>query len=104
MTVQMSYEILFLFMNSMYEYMCGLGSCDGNSSVPGKDESCFKRDLNTLWLLVYVGDHLFRPPLWSSGQSSWLQIQMSRFRFPALPDFLRSSGSGTGITRPREDN
>jgi hypothetical protein len=25
-------------------------------------------------------------------------------RFPALPDFLRSSGSGTGSTQPREDN
>jgi hypothetical protein len=35
------------------------------------------------------------PPLWSSGQSSWLQIQRSRVRFTALPDFLRSSGSGT---------
>jgi hypothetical protein len=23
---------------------------------------------------------------------------------PALPDFLRSSGSGTGSTQPREDN
>jgi hypothetical protein len=23
-------------------------------------------------------------------------------RFPALPDFLRSSGSGTGSTQPRE--
>jgi hypothetical protein len=34
------------------------------------------------------------PPLWSSGQSSWLQIQRSRVRFPALPDFLRSSGCG----------
>jgi hypothetical protein len=45
-----------------------------------------------------------RPPLWSSDQSSWLQIQRSRVRFPALPDFLRSSGSGTGSTRPREDN
>jgi hypothetical protein len=33
-----------------------------------------------------------RPPLWSSGQSSWLQIQRSRVRFTALPDFL-SSGS-----------
>jgi hypothetical protein len=29
-----------------------------------------------------------RPPLWSSGQSSWLQIQRSRVRF--LPDFLRN--------------
>jgi hypothetical protein len=38
-----------------------------------------------------------RPPLWSSAQSSWLQI-------PALPGFLRSSGSGTGSTQAREDN
>ena len=27
------------------------------------------------------------PPLWSSGQSFWLQIQRSRVWFPALPDF-----------------
>jgi hypothetical protein len=25
-----------------------------------------------------------------------------RVRFPALPDFLRSNGSGTGFTRPHE--
>ena len=41
---------------------------------------------------------------WSSGQSFWLQIQRSRVRFPALPDFLSSSGSGTGSTQPREVN
>ena len=41
-------------------------------------------------------------PLWSSGQSFWLQIQRSRVRSPALPDFLSSSGSGTGSTQPRE--
>ena len=45
-----------------------------------------------------------RPPLWSSGQSFWLQIQRSRVRSPALPDFLSSSGSGTGSTQPREVN
>ena len=45
-----------------------------------------------------------RPPLWSSGQSFWLQIQRSRVRFPALSDFLSSSGSGTGSTQPREVN
>ena len=45
-----------------------------------------------------------RPPLWSSGQSFWLQIQRSWVRFPALPDFLSSSGSGTGSTQPREVN
>jgi hypothetical protein len=28
------------------------------------------------------------PPLWSSGQSFWLQIHRSRVRFPALPNFL----------------
>ena len=43
-----------------------------------------------------------RPPLWSSGQSFWLQIQRSRVRSPALPNFLSSSGSGTGSTQPRE--
>ena len=50
-------------------------------------------------LLLLVG-----PPLWSSGQSFWLQIQRSQVRFPALPDFLSSSGSGTGSTQPREVN
>ena len=45
-----------------------------------------------------------RPPLWSSGQSFWLQTQRSRVRSPALPDFLSSSGSGTGSTQPREVN
>ena len=44
------------------------------------------------------------PALWSSGQSFWLQIHRSRVRFPALPDFLSSSGSGTGSTQPREIN
>jgi hypothetical protein len=28
----------------------------------------------------------------------------ARVRFPALPHFLRSSGSGTGSTQPREYN
>jgi len=42
------------------------------------------------------------PPLWSSGHSFWLQIQRSRVRYPALPDFLSSSGSGMGSTQPRE--
>ena len=45
---------------------------------------------------------ILRPPLWYSGQSFWLQIQRSRVRSPALPDFLSSIGSGTGSTQPRE--
>jgi hypothetical protein len=47
--------------------------------------------------------YFYRPPLWASGQSSWLQIKV-RVRFLAQPDFLRSSGSGTGSTQPREYN
>jgi hypothetical protein len=46
---------------------------------------------------VFVSD---RQPLWSSGQSSWLLTKSSRVRFPALPDFLSNSGSGTGSTQP----
>jgi hypothetical protein len=45
-----------------------------------------------------------KPPLWSSGQSFWLQIQRSGFDFPAIPDFLRSSGSGAESTQCREYN
>jgi hypothetical protein len=39
----------------------------------------------------------------SSGPSCWLHIQMSWVRFPALRDFLSSSGSGPGSNQPRED-
>jgi hypothetical protein len=47
--------------------------------------------------LCYVEES--RPPLRSSDKSSRLHIQRSRVRFPALPDFLRSSGSGTRSTQ-----
>ena len=52
----------------------------------------------TLFLKIFFVVLECWPPLWSSGQSYWLQIQRSRVRFPALPDFLSSSGSGTGST------
>jgi hypothetical protein len=42
--------------------------------------------------------------LWSSGQSTWLQIHRSRVRFQALLHFLRSTGSGTWSTQPLECN
>jgi hypothetical protein len=41
--------------------------------------------------------------LWSSGQISRLQIQRSRVRFPALPDFF-TSGSGTESIQSCQDN
>jgi hypothetical protein len=37
-------------------------------------------------------------------ERSWLQIQRPGVRFPVLPVFLRSSGSGTGSTQPRKYN
>ena len=61
-----------------------------------------------VWVCVSVSfvmcGCVYGPSLWSSGQSFWLQIQRSRVRSPALPDFLSSSGSGTGSTQPREVN
>jgi hypothetical protein len=41
---------------------------------------------------ISVGCNNTRPPLWSSDQSFWLQIQRSRVRFQTLPDFQTSSG------------
>ena len=55
-----------------------------------------------IYIYIYVCVCVCVPPLWSSGQSFWLQIQRSRVRSPALPDFLSSTGSGTGSTQPRE--
>jgi hypothetical protein len=49
---------------------------------------------SSVWLNFY--NHLLICFDRLCGQSSWLQIQSSRVRFPALPDFLISSGSETG--------
>jgi hypothetical protein len=45
--------------------------------------------------LCYVEES--RPPLWFLATDPAVQV-----RFPALPDFVRSSGSGMGSTQPRE--
>jgi hypothetical protein len=63
---------------------------------------CLEWDLNPR--SQHSSKRRLRSPLWSSGQSFWLQIQRSRVWFPALPDFPRSRGSGTGSTQPRKDN
>jgi hypothetical protein len=44
----------------------------------------------------------YGPPLWSSGQSSWLQIR--RPGFDSRHYQKKSSGFGTGSTQPREYN
>jgi hypothetical protein len=53
-----------------------------------------------LCMFIYLN---FPPPLWSTGQSSWPQVQRFRVRFLVLPDFLRSCGPRTGSTQPREE-
>jgi hypothetical protein len=76
-----------------------LFECDGSEfrSKVGKLATCIFLSHHRIIVLVW-------PSLWYSGQSSWLQIQRSRVRVQALPDFLRSSGSGTLFTQPRESN
>jgi hypothetical protein len=44
-----------------------------------------------------------RTPLWSNGQSAWLQIRRPRFDSRNYQK-RKSSGSGTGSTQPREYN
>jgi hypothetical protein len=56
------------------------------------------RNLKLLKMLF----QLQRPPLWSSGQSSWLQIR--RPGFDSRHYQKKSSVSGTGSTQPREYN
>jgi hypothetical protein len=47
--------------------------------------------------------HSKGPPLWSSGQSSWLQIRRPGFDSRHYQK-KKSNGSGTGSTQPREYN
>jgi len=69
---------------------------------PTRSQSLYRLRYPAHKIIIYIT--YIWPPLWSSGQSFWLQIQRSRVRSPARPDFLSSSGSGTGSTQPREVN
>jgi hypothetical protein len=57
--------------------------------------------INVLTLQLILAQ-LISEPLWSSGQSSWLQIRRSRVRFHGITRGEKSRGSGTGSTQPRE--
>jgi hypothetical protein len=72
--------------------------CKRNVSSKGTEEGRFPRGPSDTTIL---NTSLFRCV--SSGQTSWLKTQMFRDRFPEIPHFLGSSGSGTGSTQPRED-
>jgi hypothetical protein len=61
---------------------------DRLTTCQSERKSVVSRRLSVYYYVV--GDCVPRLPLWSSSQSFCLQIQRSRVRFPALPDFLRS--------------
>jgi hypothetical protein len=101
-------EVLRFLWGTNWIYVCyveesrpPLWSSGQSSCLQNGDVLSFVWGTNWIYI-CYVEES--RPLLWSSGQSSWLQIQGSRIRFPGLPDFLRSSGSGTGSTQPLEYN
>jgi hypothetical protein len=71
----------------------------------------YKKNVYILKLLLNVVTARIEAPvvlvnkflsLWSSGQSSWLQIR--RFGFYSRHYQKKNSGSGTGSTQPREYN
>jgi hypothetical protein len=53
----------------------------------------FSNDLFAIFIFRCWPAWRWGPPLWSSGQNSCLESQRFRVRFPALSDFLCSSGS-----------
>jgi hypothetical protein len=65
----------------------------------GEEEYCSNFECLKIFK-IYIS--FYRPPLWSSGQSSWIEMQGSRVRFPGTTK--KSSGSGTGSTQPCEYN
>jgi hypothetical protein len=53
---------------------------------------------------LHAVDYISTPAATHSGHSAMLlpTYPEVRVRFPTLPDFLRSTGYGTGSTQPRE--
>jgi hypothetical protein len=62
-------------------------------------------EVNNMWIFTSIFPYVFIaqwPPLWSSGQSSWLQIR--RPGFDSRHYQKKGNGSGTGSAQPREYN
>jgi hypothetical protein len=67
------------------------------SNVPDRWLLFLKFLYNLMYFDIYYHYYFFcGPPLWSSGQSSWLQIQRSWFDSQRYQIFFRSSRSGRG--------
>jgi hypothetical protein len=83
----------WIYISSVEESRHPLWSSGQSYWLHNGDILCFLWGMNWIYI-CYVEES--RPPLWSSGQRSSPQIQRSQVWIPGLPDFLRSSGSGTG--------
>jgi hypothetical protein len=86
----------YLLSTCNCQYTCNKASVLG----PTSGSFSYKMRIMLFSYLYRFGDRLYGLVV----RVSWLQIQRSRVRFPALPDVLRSRWSGTGSTQPREDN
>jgi hypothetical protein len=83
---------------------------DTQEIYDSRDAGEYSRDEGKLRTVQYINLSF---PVWRLASVRTLPDRRSelmatdpevRVRFPALPDFLRSGGSGTGPTQPREYN
>jgi hypothetical protein len=96
-TITTETNFCVLLCVKLFHYLCiSVFSCNSEASYLWVDNKFYPRKL--LWSRPSL--EAVRPPLWSSGQTSWLKIQRYRVRFPALPNFLSSSVSRTGSIKP----
>jgi hypothetical protein len=72
------------------------------SYIECPDEGMYVVKQSYCRLRIFPNTGFMGPPLWSSGQSSWLQIR--RPGFDSRSYQKKSSGSGKGFTQPREYN
>jgi hypothetical protein len=77
------YTHIYLYISTLNSILCLLHFALKNEMLAGY-----------LLLLFLFG--LNRPPLWSSGESSWLQIQRSGFNFRSYKIFIEVVGLERG--------
>jgi hypothetical protein len=86
------------YFNTVFNYDTMNTFKTGSNTIPSRITQCFTLS----WAITFnetkfvKSDRLWVPPLWFSGQSSWLQIQRSRVRFPCFQIFWEVVGLEQG--------